>query len=250
MKRAIVIGSSIEIDNNFDFNNLGTRSYFSTEERARQTMFTLNSIKSHFPNDEVYLVDSSGINLKKYLKYPTIEGINLISIQDIDEDIAYTIRTHHNKSYCEALLLKTFFNSYEQELNKFDFIIKTTGRYWFHTPIDTSMFTKDNINKVFTKYEYVFDHPNKEKWGPDEFRVDGHPDYRVGNIPTILYGWGRDAFKSILEFWEFTLKSTQTTSYDVENIFYYWAYQHKIPQYKLNWVMLGYGGNNGKFYSY
>lgn len=250
MRKAIIIGSSIEINNNFDFNNLGTRSAFSTEERARQTMFTLNSIKAHFPDDEIFLVDSSTIKLKEHLKYPTIEGVTLVKIEDIDKKVAQIIRTHHNKSYCEALLLKTFFDAYKEELNQFDFIIKTTGRYWFHTPVDTSMFNKNNIDKVFTKYEYIFDHPEKKEWGPIEFRIDGHPNYRVGNTPTVLYAWGKKAFHHIYNLWDFTLKSTQNTSYDIENIFYYWIHQNQIPQYKLNWVMLGYGGNNAKFYSY
>ena len=58
MNSVFVVGSSIQT-RNIPLTYSKVRTVFSPEERFRQTIFTINSIRNSFPQSKIYIVDSS-----------------------------------------------------------------------------------------------------------------------------------------------------------------------------------------------
>ena len=153
MKIAFIISSAINLDDtvNISFGNGNKRSAFSSEERFRQTQYSLNSINLIFPDSKKYIFDTS-INSDQYRKKLSyFKNLDFVSLNEIDKDKAMLCRTSKSKGFCESLSTMMFLDEKRNELENYDFIIKLSGRYFFSS-FDKSKLIEENTNK----YLFIF----------------------------------------------------------------------------------------------
>ena len=82
MNKLIVVGSSIQPgEGKFSYSN--TRSSFSTEERFRQTVFTINSLRNSIPDAKIMVVDSSDDYMQYYAQLAFIKNVEYIPLKTI-----------------------------------------------------------------------------------------------------------------------------------------------------------------------
>ena len=251
MKRLHLIGSSISLDNNFLLKGNQTRSFFTKEERARQTYNTIFSILTLYPQDTICLIDSSLDDVESLLTQSIYiqNKVQRFYIKNIDPSIAQIITTHHNKSYGESLMFKLFLTRYQESLSQFDFIIKHSGRYFVDNLFNLDMFNKETIDQVFFKPLQHFPHPENQEWGPP-FRVPNQNPWDLYTLPTIIYAWGKEKMQAIIDMYDFVIENTKDTYYDGEHLINYYFHQNNITPYTVPWCVNGWGGQNGFFYRY
>jgi hypothetical protein len=107
MKLAFFISSIINIDQTISqgFSYSKQRSAFSSDERLRQTQYTINSINLVCPESTIYLFDSS-VNAEEYSnKLSYVENLKFVSLEKIDPASAEITRSHPGKGFCEAVFL-------------------------------------------------------------------------------------------------------------------------------------------------
>jgi hypothetical protein len=130
MKKAIIITSAIEVNNNYPLTYSPVRSHFTSEERFRQTVSTIAAFdQASDENTTIYLLDVSE-NSAVYsvlLRYQT--NLKFISIKESIPEIWEEVTTHKNKSYCEQTIIYCFLEKYKEELSQYDYYIKFSGRY-------------------------------------------------------------------------------------------------------------------------
>lgn len=148
MKHAFFITSSIELDQSKAFKGTKSRTVFSTRERLDQTIKTLKTCHEADPNAVFYLIDSSVTHFAELYQVP---NLNYYKLEQINPEIANTVRTYPNKSYCECLMILEFFKHFKNTLKQYDFVTKLCGRYFFDETFTLSQYTEKNIGKFFLK---------------------------------------------------------------------------------------------------
>lgn len=261
MKRLHIIGSSIHIsENDKQFNNVTkVRSGFSTEERFRQTVYTIYSICTLYPNDDIWIIDSSLEDIDHYFNTSNFisNKVKRFYLKDIDKDIAHTVNTHHNKSYCESIMLKTFFEFKKDEIKDYDFITKISGRYWVDwTFNDRSCLTLENKNKLFIKKPIIFERADKKSWGSavasnfEDFLLEGQPNWRVYSTHTVIYAFGSEFFDNMIQLLSLVINETKDDMWDGEYLWSYFISKLNIPVVEVDWSINGWGGVNKNLYEY
>jgi hypothetical protein len=114
-----------------------TRSFYSHDDRIKQTQYTIETIKKHVPNYYIVLIEGSNID-------------NITNMFDVDYiHKAYLEKRCKNaveskfKGLGEVNLLLSYFNSENFKSNDFNSISKISGRYYFNNNFKF-------INKSFT----------------------------------------------------------------------------------------------------
>lgn len=255
MKRLHIIGSSIHLsENDKQFNNVTkVRSGFSTEERFRQTVYTIYSICTLYPDDDIWIIDSSLEDIDHYFNTSNFisNKVKRFYLKDINKDIAHTVNTHHNKSYCESLMLKTFFEFKKNEIKDYDFITKISGRYWIDwTFNERSGLTIKNKNKLFIKEPTIFEKPDKKSFGYDNFLLEGQPNWKIYSTPTVIYAFGSDFFDSMIQLLSEVINGTVEGNHDGEYLWSYFISKFNIPTVKIDWSINGWGGVHKKLCKY
>ena len=129
MKKAFIVTSSIEVNNNNPLTYSTVRSYFSNEERLRQTIMTIASLDLVSDTETtIYILDTSE-NWQQYrdqLLYQ--KNLKFISIKEEFPDIYEIVTTHPQKSYCECLSVSTFIRKYQKGRGKIKLKNKTNEK--------------------------------------------------------------------------------------------------------------------------
>jgi hypothetical protein len=249
MNLSFFVSSAINLDSsteNTKFLYANKRTAFTSEERFRQTQFTINSIKLLFPEAKIYVLDISenGLEYKNRLGY--VSNLVFLPLEEINKAIAYTCRNHQSKGYCEALSTQALLNNCFDDIKKSDYFIKISGRY-FITEFDKSVLTDENKDKYLFTFLRNFDW--NPKWGyPDHLNKNG----KLGWAFTCLYAIGN----SILE--EFNHNFQQVPQYFIDNhhvaniMDYECVVYDKILRDKTNiihpnWHVAGWSGAEGNF---
>jgi hypothetical protein len=250
MNNLVIIGSSIQPkDGIFTYSN--TRSSFSAEERFRQTFFTINSIKNCLPDSRIIIVDTSD-NYMGYLpNLAFMKDVDYVPIKDISYSAFELVNTHQNKSYCESLLLNTFYKSFKKEIQNYDYIIKATGRY-FYFDFNDSLFDESNLNKFFFKKSMKF------KWNPawNYSMIDRRAiqqDDMLRQYCTVLYAFGKSNLDAMIDINEATIKfleSKEMVHYDIETLSYYLTRPYEDRMIETDWKVAGWDGVSGQFMYY
>ena len=250
MNKLIVVGSSIQPrEGKFSYSN--TRSSFSTEERFRQTVFTINSLRNSIPDAKIMVVDSSDDYMQYYAQLAFIKNVEYIPLKTISYNAFETVNTHRNKSYCECLLLNTFYKAYKKEIDNYDYIVKATGRYFYYD-FDDSLFNEQNVDKIF------FKKPLKFKWD-DAWRysmIDRRhiqKDNMLRQYCTVLYAFAKQHLNSMIDINEATMNfidSQEMTHYDIETLAYYLTRPYDDRMIETDWVVSGWDGVSGRYMYY
>lgn len=244
MKTCFIVTSSIQVtEKRLTYSE--KRSIFSNEERFRQTMYTMSSIKSNFPDAKIYMVESSE-NYKEYEKFfKFFFNVDFFALEHHDPTINYIVRNHPHKSYCESLLIRTFMKQKMNELIQYDIIYKLSGRY----AIEIN-------NKPVDPTKIYFKKPLQFKWS-DEFSIvdrrsiENHDGRR--ELCTVLYAYGSKHLRKMLKIHETimkTLSNPKLQSYDLEILKYFYSREFDQDIVETNWVVAGYWGPSGMFVRY
>lgn len=137
----LVLITSLLSPINKELSYCSTRSIYSTDERFKQTIQTIESIKKYIPNCYIILLECS-INIKQYeltLKKHVNEYFNYCENQIIINAV-----NSKYKGYGESSVLLNFFLTYTSTSN-FDNIFKLSGRYVLNESFDYNLF-KNNEN--------------------------------------------------------------------------------------------------------
>lgn len=253
MKKAFIVTSSIEVNNNHPLSYSPVRSYFSNEERFRQTIMTVASLDLISDSETViYILDTSEnwAIYKEQLSYQ--KNLKFISVKEEFPEIYDTVTTHSQKSHCECLALSKFIRKYKQELFEFDYIFKMSGRYFLDSSFDTTLFNKYNVDRIF--YKQPFEWEWKDSWQYDMVDLRKEQENNLlRQYSSVLFGWGKKHHNSFLDM--FTGMSAiflqpQMAHYDVETLGYYLTRPYQRDIIETDWVVYGWLGPNGQFMRY
>jgi hypothetical protein len=250
MRKLFVVGSSIQPRTGV-FTYSPTRSKFDSEERFRQTIFTINSIHNAFPDSDIVVIDSSDDYKEYYFILKNFLGVDYVPLKEISPSAFDVVNTHPNKSLCESLLLNTFFQQYKKDIKDYDYVIKTTGRY-FHFNFDDKLFTEENKDKIFFKKPLHF--PWNDTWNYSF--IDVRQEQRTNELHqycTVLYAFGSQHLDKFIDINEATihlLKQPSMMHYDIETLSYYLTRQYKDIIIETDWKVSGWDGTSGRFMYY
>ena len=253
MKKAFIVTSSIEVNPDYPLSYSPTRSFFSAEERLRQTVMTVSSIDTVSPVDtQIYIVDTS----ENYHLYENFfhwqPNVKYVSVKKEFPDIHHSITTHKNKSYCETLLMSTFIRAYQAELKEFDYFFKVSGRYFLNRSFDDSLLNEHNTNRLFFKHPLFFEW--SDSWGYDIVDLRAQQgDNTLRQYCTVLYGWGRGYHGRMLDLLTAVtsmLDSSRMSTLDIETLTYYLTRPWANDIIGINWTVTGWLGPDGKFMRY
>lgn len=250
MNKLVVVGSCINPrDGNFTYSN--TRSKFNAEERFRQTLFTINSLQNSLPEAKIVVVDSSDdvAEYESILSYH--KSVEFIHLKKISKDVHEIVNTHVHKTFCECLMLNAFYDYYNHELSKYDYIIKATGRYFYYN-LNDNMFNIENKNKIFFKKPLSFNW--SDSWGYSF--VDRRAEQNDNNLyqySTILYAFGYNKLKTMIELNKTVMNFLSDPSmghYDIETLSYHFLRPHNSEIIETDWVVSGWMGTSGRYVYY
>lgn len=253
MKKAIIITSSIEVDNNYPWTYSSVRSHFSNEERFRQTVSTLTNLDCLRDKDtSIFLLDNS----ENYLVYmgnlAYHENFFYIPVKEKMPEIYHLTRSHPNKSYCEQLILSNFLESFKKELVQYDFLFKLSGRYLVDKSFDISFFNQSTSKGFYFKKPLKFEWSDSWRYSLVDNRKNQNDNF-LYQYCSVLYGWSNDQYDNYLNIakviTEFCCKP-HLMHYDVETLLYFFTRQYDTNITEMPWIVLGWDGTSGRFLRY
>lgn len=253
MKKAFIVTSAIEVDNNYPLTYSKTRTHFDSVDRFRHTAFTVASLDGiRDPNVTIYIVDAS----ENWQSYAGVLGyqrnLKFVSVKEEFPEIFHTVRTHKNKSHCESLMLTKFIEKYKTELEQYDYLFKLSGRYFIDSSFNSELLTPENRDKLFFKNPLKFDW--NESWNysmVDRRSIQG--DNKLYQYSSVLYGWGKENTDRILDIYRvITIFTNHPTGiiYDVETLLYFFTREFEDKVIETNWIVYGWDGTGGNFLRY
>lgn len=250
MNKLVIVGSSIQPrEGKFTYSN--TRSSFSSEERYRHTIFTINSLRNTLPDARIIIVDSSEDYQDYHSHLAVIKNVEYVPLKEISYSAFDAVNTHKNKSYCECLLLNTFYKAYKKEIENYEYIIKATGRYFYYD-FDDSLFTETNVDKIFFKKPLQF------KWNDawNYWMVDRREiqkDEMLRQYCTVLYAFGKQHLNTMIDINEATMNfidNPNMQNYDIETLSYYLTRPYEDKLIETDWLVSGWDGVSGRYMYY
>jgi len=248
MNKAIVVASSIETrEGRFTYSN--TRSFFNEEERSRQTYSSIVSLIDCMPDAKIFLVDSSDNYKKHIVNFNIIPNVEFIPVKQIAPEVCDIANTHHNKSYCESLLLNTFYRTFKKQLKNYDYVIKATGRYMY-TNFDSRFFTKENVDKWFFKKHLKFEWDDKWNYHYIDNRK-AQNDNKLRQFCTVLYGFGSQNLDKMIDINDAVMHCINYNHcWDIETLSYYLTRSFEPNVIETDWIVTGWDGVSGRFMYY
>ena len=253
MKKAFIITSVIDINNDHALSYSQVRTYFDSSERLRQTTFTVATLDMlGGPGDTIFLIDASenADQFKDIFSYQ--RNLVYISVKDEFPTIFNTVRTHPNKSHGESLLLSHFIKKYKTQLEEYDYFFKMSGRYFTDSSFDTAMFNEGNVDKIFFKHSLKFDWNDGWNYHMVDRRA-AQGDNKLHQYSSVLYGWGRMNLDKMLDIFVTIAVFTNLPEgaiYDVETLLYFLTRVYKSDVIETDWMIYGWDGAAGIFLRY
>jgi hypothetical protein len=227
------------------------RTIFSSEERFRQTIFTVNSIQAAFPEAKIVVVDSSGIYKEYQDTFRFFKNTEFIPLKELDQEAFEIVNTHPNKSLCESLLLNTFYKKFRKEIKQYDYVIKTCGRY-FYFHLNDALFNVENLNKLFFKRPLNFNWDDSWNYSFIDRRTEQNNN-RIHQYCTVLYAFGGTQLDKMIDINEATihlLNQAPMKHYDIETLSYYFTRPYEKDVIETDWIVCGWDGTSGRFMYY
>jgi len=167
------------------------RSFYTKNQRFKQTLKSIESIRKYIPNSYIYLIEcSDNIDEEEEIFKELVD--TYVNCFDID-NVRNAIQSP-NKGIGEMNFLLYFLNNFEK-LNEFDHFFKLSGRYYLNDTFDFDKF-KNNVN-IFKKEHH--------------------------SLVTIFYKICKDFYKSFIEIINNNINNTSS----VEGIFNGYIHNYK-----------------------
>lgn len=253
MKKAFIITSSIEVNNEHPLTYSKTRSFFTNDERMRQTIMTVASLDSLCDSEtDFYLLDTSNnwVHLAEHLKYQ--KNLKFISVKDYYPDIFNLVTTHPHKSVCEAMILSTFMRRQKNELRQYDMFFKMTGRYFLDSSFDMSIINTQSIDKIYYKRPLEFQWRDEWNYHAVDLREKQNTN-TLRQYCSVFFGWGKNYNNYFLDMFTAIptiLKHSDMSHLDVETLGYYLTRPFAKDIVETNWLVYGWDGASGRFWRY
>lgn len=250
MRKLAIITSSINPrEGNFSYSQ--KRSHFDAETRFQQTVFTVNSLKNCIPDIDIAIIDSS----EEYSEYQSLfnffSNTKFYPMKEISKEVFEIANTHKSKSHCECLLLNTFYNYFKKEIKEYDYVIKTSGRY-FHFNFDENVFNEENTDKIFFKRPLEFNWDENWNFNLTDLRsIENHN--LLKQYCTVLYAFGAQHLDKFIDVNDACLHLTnypELSHYDIETLYYYFTRPFKQNIVETKWIVSGWCGVSGRFWYY
>ena len=253
MKKAFIITSAIEVNNDFPLTYSSKRSHFNTDERLRQTIVSVAALDLLGKTDTtIYLLDVSTnwSTFAELFRYQA--NLKFISVAEQFPEIHQQATTHPNKSYCESLIMSTFMRKFATELKEYDFVFKLSGRYFVDGSFDPSICNEQNLDKIFYKRPLEFQW--RDEW--NYHIVDRRKEQGTNTLRqycSVLFGWGREHHNHFLDI--FTgmtsmLNQPSMMHLDIETLGYFLTRPFADKIIETTWIVYGWDGASGKFWRY
>lgn len=252
MKKAFIITSAIEVDNNFPLTYSDKRSHFGNEERLRQTIMSIAFVDRLRDDITIYLLDTS----KDWTKFRDLfryqRNLKFISVAEEFPDIHEKVTTHPNKSYCECLMMSHFLRKYKMEFMQYDFVFKLSGRYFLDGSFDIGICSDATSNKIFYKRPLEFEW--RDEWNYN--LVDRRKEQGTNTLRqyvSILFGWTKPHYDHFLDMFTGMACLLNQPSYshlDIETLGYYFTRPFEQDIIENEWIVYGWDGASGKFWRY
>lgn len=251
MRKLAIITSSINPREGNNFFYTTNRSHFTPEIRLQQTIYTINCLKSCIPNVDIAVVDTSenNDNFKNLFEY--FGNTKLYPIKDLSPEVFEITNTHKNKSHCECLLLNTFYNHFKKDIKEYDYVIKTSGRY-FHFNFNDTLFTEENRDKIFFKFPRAYEWKDEWNYSMIDVRAEENHNF-LKQYCTVLYAFGTQHLDKFIDMNEATIHLTkypELSHYDIETLYYYFMRSYRQHLIQTNWLVSGWCGVTGRFWYY
>ena len=250
MNKLFVIGSSIQT-RNVPLTYSKVRTVFSNEERFRQTIFTVNSIRAAYPTSKIVLVDSSE-NYEEYQDtFRFFKNTEFVPLKELSQSAFEIVNTHPNKSLCESLLLNTFYRTFKKEIKEYDYVIKACGRY-FYFDFDDSLFNVENLHKIFFKRPLNFEWNESWNYSFIDRRAEQNNN-KIHQYCTVLYAFGASQLDKMIDINEAAihlLNKKPMSHYDIETLSYYLTRPYEKDVIETDWRVCGWDGTSARFMYY
>lgn len=250
MNKIIIVGSSIQArEGKFTYSN--TRSKFDNEERFRQTFFTINSLKNCQPDAKIVIVDSSDNYIEYFSQFNVVPNVQYVPLKDLSYTAFEEVNTHLNKSYCESLLLNTYYKHFKKELLAYDYIIKATGRY-FYFDFDNTHFNLANTDKIMFKKYLRFNWSDSWRYSFID-RREIQNDNLLRQYCTVLYAFASQHLEKMIDINDAAMNFINLPDmahYDIETLSYYLTRPYEDKIIETDWKVSGWDGTSGRFMYY
>lgn len=253
MKKAFIVTSVIEVNNDYPLTYNSVRSYFSNEERFRHTVMTIAALDQVSDADTtIYVLDTSDHwqFYKDQLSYQ--KNLKFISIKEEFPEILETVKTHRQKSYCECLMISSFMQKYQAELFENDYIFKMSGRYFIDGSFEPELFNKYHTDRIFFKKHIQWEWKDNWFYSLVDRRKEQGDNY-LRQYSSVLFGWGKEHHKHFMDIWlgmTSILSLPNMAHYDVETLLHYLTRPFEKDIIETDWTVYGWLGPNGQFTRY
>lgn len=202
-KYLFLIPSVIHTSNNPLWTNI--RSVFTGEERLKQTLLQLKSIKEYLPDSRSILLESSDLNLDDIDKLVE-NGADYVVLYIKDKESQDLAHIDKNKNKSEVYVLKECVKKLEDV--KFEWVIKFGGRYMLEKSLEHGvLFTDQPTAKIIS--------------ARDSYNNQGF-------LISILYSIPKKYFQTYIQILNQMFEILKYTISDVEHLLYKLLTQHGI----------------------
>lgn len=255
MKKCFYVSSCIETDQNSPLTYAPKRSVFSADERYRQTLVTVNTLKCLSPDATVYILDASVTFAENYksLFEQMFVRCHFIPMKQVCSSSDFELIRHHpNKSLGESIILRDFLRYYKKDLREYDYLFKMSGRYVIDEHYRDEFFDESKTNNIF--FKKATEYPWQDKWNgmkTDVRQEEGHNFYK--QYCSVFYGYGREqleTFGNLYTGMVGILKHPSMLGYDVETLLYYLTREYTSSIVELPIRVMGWEGPSGALMRY
>lgn len=253
MKKAFIITSAIEVDNDFPLTYSATRTHFASVDRFRHTTFTVACLDALAKEDSTFFIIDISDNYDQYKSVLSYQrNLVFVSVKEEFPEIHKTVKEHSNKSHCESLMLIKFFEKYKPVLEQYDYFFKISGRYFTDSSFDISICNEENLGKVFFKSPLKFDWIDGWNYQMvDRRHLQG--ENKLYQYCSVLYGFGREYLHKFIDIYRVMTVFTDHPNgirYDVETLLYFFTRDFEADIVEVPWTVYGWDGTSGTFLRY
>ncbi|MGA1048967.1 MAG: hypothetical protein ACO3UU_13250, partial [Minisyncoccia bacterium] len=217
MKLLFIVTSCAMTDSSLAFKGTSVRSFYTGEQRAAQTINTLNNLRSFGSDSDIILVDVSADKVQTFQDYAdNNRNFKYVHLADIDPLAAKISRTHPSKSHCEANQLVAIFKNFKKDIRAYDYVIKISARY----QIVEDSFNFDYFNDK-NKNKFIF--KTLKSWSGEQINHIKHlcpydfiQNDTMTRLATVFYAVGKEKISQ----WEYLMALCCQYSQENSSMYY------------------------------
>lgn len=250
MTKCFYVTSCIDVETDIPFTYSKKRSFFSNEERFKQTIYTVNSIKCLCPDAHIFVLDTSKPNQTYEIVLESYSGVQYIPMIDYLNETEYkTITEGTHKTIGELTLIQNFIKNFKFELQEYDYLFKMSGRYFLDHTFDPKVFKR---KKIYFKSPLRFEWKDSWNYSMVDQR-DKQGDNFLYQYCSVFYGYHAsylDYFENLYSDMMNIISDPDNQHYDIETLMYFLTRKSKKSIIENDVLVNGWDGSFGNFFRY